>query len=782
MTNNIVLPGLTAPVEIAIDAAGVPHIRAQSEEDLFFAQGFNAARERLFQIDLWRKRGLGLLAADFGPGFLEQDRASRLFLYRGDMGPEFAAYAPDARAIIERFVAGVNAFVAMTEADSSLLPEEFVLLGTRPARWKAEDVCRVRTHSLSRNAISEVLRCRVLAGADAATDALRKTLAPAIEPKLAEGLDPASIPLAVLDLVKLATANVTFTPERMKACLEEAPAWRGVSELLDVVQDAAWSGSNNWAVSGKRTDTGKPILASDPHRLHVVPSIRYVVHLTAPGLDVIGGVEPHSPGVTFGHNGSIAYAVTIFYIDQEDLYFYDIHPDDPELYRYAEGWERMRVVEEAFPVKGHADQLMRLKFTRHGPVVHEDRRAKRAYAVRSVAFEPGSAPYLRHLSLMRAMDWASFRRGTEGWAAPSVNFAYADTSGTVGWTPAGMNPIRPNWDGLTPVPGDGRYEWAGFRDPAAMPSLLNPPEGFVATANEMNLPKDWNHNAHPMGFEWIDFSRATRIREVLSGVVPHGMGVSRALQTDVVSTPARRLVSLLAPLVGTDRDGERALALLRDWGGSLAAVSGPAALFEVWWTHHLRAALFAALAPEVVRKLLLPGDVESILAVLEQPDGRFGQEPTAARDALLLATLADAYRDVAARLGPDEADWAWGKLHHGQFEHPIAAIAPPDRAAAWRVGPFPLGGSAVTPMHTGYRPSDFRCVMGSSFRLIVDLSDFDRSIFVNTPGQSGRPGTAHWDDLAARWAAGDYAPLPYTRAAVDAATQKIIRLEPKAER
>src|SRR5215218_2885785 len=347
---RIVVEGRSAEAEIIVDHWGIPHLRAQSLPDLFFVQGFNAARDRLWQIDLWRKRGLGLLAADFGPGYLAQDRASRLFLYRGDMAAEWAAYAPNSEAICTAFVAGINAYVALTEREPERLPPEFGIVGTRPARWAPEDVVRIRTHALSRNAISELQRASVLAHADARTDLLRKMIEPLRVPEAAPGLDLASLPLEALDAFKLATAAVTFSPERVSASLDQAFAWTKVDDLGDVIRDSAFEGSNNWVVHGSRTATGRPILGSDPHRTHAVPSLRYLVHLSSPEFDAIGTGEAAVPGISLGHNGHSAFALTIFGADQEDVYVYETAPGDPDAYRYGDGFERMRVVEESFAV------------------------------------------------------------------------------------------------------------------------------------------------------------------------------------------------------------------------------------------------------------------------------------------------------------------------------------------------------------------------------------------------------------------------------------------------
>lgn len=773
---TIPVPGLSEAVEITVDRWGIAHIRAGNEPDLFFAQGFNAARDRLWQIDLWRKRGLGQLAADLGPGFLAQDRAARLFLYRGDMDREWAAYASDAKAICAAFVTGINAYIDLTEREPARLPPEFGLVGTKPERWAAADVVRIRSHGLTRNALSEVLRANVLARADAPTDLLRKNLEPPVRPLIADGIDLSVIPLDVLDVFKLATAPVTITPQRLAATLAEVNAWTKVTDLGDVVRDAAWQGSNNWVVHGARTETGRPILANDPHRTHAVPSLRYLVHLTAPGFDAIGAGEPAVPGISLGHNGRIAFGLTIFGADQEDCFVYQTHEDDSQLYRYGEGWEAMGRVEERFAVKGEADQMLTLTFTRHGPVVFEDPLLRLAFAIRSVWFEPGAAAYLKSLSSMRAEDFAAFRTALRGWGTPSVNQVYADPAGTIAWLPVGFTPIRPGWDGLTPVPGDGRFEWAGFVDPESMPVVVDPTHGFFATANEMNLPVDWDHAKTPIGYEWIDRARATRIGEVLSPDSNHSVAASCALQTDAVSIPARRIARLLETIEGGGAPA--AIALLSGWDGDLRPDSAPAALFEVWWTKHLKPALFAKFTLDpAVRALLPPGDTDTLVGLLERPDVRFGENPAQARDALLVETLAAAEQNCAALLGEDRAAWAWGRLHHGFFEHALSAVAAPGTPAL-DVGPLPKGGSAASPMHSGYRAGDFRVIAGASVRVVVDVGEWDNSRWINAPGQSGDPRSPHYRDLAPLWARGEYVPMLYSREAIEGAAATRIVLTP----
>ncbi|MDQ0471738.1 penicillin acylase family protein [Labrys wisconsinensis] len=754
-TTRHTLPGLEQPASIVVDRWGVPHIRARSRRDAFFVQGFNAARDRLWQIDLWRKRGLGLLAADFGPGYLAQDRACRLFLYRGDMAAEWAAYGvPDAQAITEAFVAGINAYVGLTEADPSLLPPEFGALGTRPARWRAEDVVRIRSHALSDNAPSELARARVMALADADTDELRQAVEPKTAPVIPDGLDLAALAPEALDLLALAKAPAGFPPERLAATLDEAGRW---AKVVDG-RVARAEGSNNWVLAPARTATGRPILASDPHRAYSLPSLRYVAHLQAPGLDVIGAGEPALPGISIGHNGTAAFGLTIFPTDQEDVYVYDTDPDDPHRYRHGADWEAMRVIREAVAVKGAPEQQAELKFTRHGPVVFEDRARRKAYAVRTVWLEPGSAAYFASLAYQAASSLGEFEAALAHWSVPPVNQVYADTSGAIGWIAAAKAPRRPNWNGLLPVPGDGRFEWDGFLPAGALPRALNPAAGFVFSANQMNLPPDFPQEQTRLGHEWLEPSRADRIAAVLAPASGQTLADAMALQTDTLSLPAARVCALLpAELPGP------AAALLAGWDRRLDAASPAALLFEVWWHKHLGpAVLDRAAADPAVRALLGDGDVASILDRLERPDP--------GRDVLLAATLEAAFAECVGLMGADAASWAWGRLHHGFFEHAL------DRRSD--VGPLPVGGSGSTVMNTHYRLPDFRAVTGASFRMVVDVGAWDESRFINAPGQSGDPRSPHYADLAPTWAAGEYLPLAYSREAVDAAAESIIELEP----
>jgi penicillin amidase len=416
-----VVAGLDAPPGNIVDHWGVAHIYAGSDRDALFLQGYNAARDRLWQIDLWRKRGLGLLAENFGEAYVEQDRAARMFLYRGDMGEEWAAYGPNGRAFAEAFVEGVNAYVEQVLAGELPLPVEFQVTGTEPDVWAPADVLRIRSHGLTRNAGSEVERARLACAAGLELDTLRRTLEPDWQPTVPEGLDPCWVPEDVLADYELATQQVDF----QAADVEEASLHREF--LRDSARSIDRIGSNNWTIAPERTATGRPILANDPHRAHGVPSLRYVVHLDSPNMSVIGAGEPALPGISIGHNGTIAFGLTIFAVDQEDVYVYELNPQNPNQYRYGDGWEDMEVVTDTIGVRDGEPREVTMRFTRHGPVLKLDEASGRAFALRTVWLEPGTSAYFGSVDYMTASNWDEFSEAMRRFSTPSENQVYADT-------------------------------------------------------------------------------------------------------------------------------------------------------------------------------------------------------------------------------------------------------------------------------------------------------------------------------------------------------------------
>lgn len=774
-------PGLAAPVDILTDPWGIPHIYASSTADVFWAQGFQVARDRLWQIDTWRRRGLGLLSEVWGRAYLEQDRAARLFLFRGDMHAEWLAYASDTKRIATAFTAGINAYVAMTREDPALLPLEFRELDYQPALWEPSDVARIRSHGISNNLVQEVARALILRDFGAETEELRRRRQPWRPLSVPDGLDLSVIPDDVLRDYLLATMPAQFPPP------PAAPGPAGPPGPAASLAGA--DGSNNWVLAADRTATGRPILANDPHRAVTLPSLRYLSHLVAPAFDVIGAGEPALPGVSVGHNGRIAFGLTIFAVDQEDLYVYQTRPGAPREYRYRDQWEPMRIVREQIPVRDEAPAEVELAFTRHGPVIRAVPGRDAAFAVRGAWLEPGTAPYLGAVEYMRAGNLEQFTAALNRWGTPGENQVYADTDGNIAWQAAGLTPVRPNWDGTLPVPGDGRYEWAGFYDGDALPSEVNPERGWIVTANEMNLPADFPPE-RTITYDWAAPYRRQRIAEVLAAGPPPGVADLVALQADFVSIPARRIVARLAGQRFADPAAARAAALLDGWDGTLDAGSAAAAVFQVWYRRHLRPGLLR----RALEQLRPPGPVDAALAALlpatdllgdpridldliEDPGRWLGPDPEPALAAIFERTLSDAMADLRDLLGAEEDGWSWGRLHQARLTHPAAAAVSDVARKQLAIAPLPRGGSSDTPGAATYLP-DFTQMGGATFRLVVDVGEWDSSLAMNSPGQSGDPASPHYADLFADWAADRAFPLLYSRDRIEAVARQRLRLVP----
>ena len=746
--------GLSAAAEIIVDEYGVPHIYANDHYDVFFVQGFNAARDRLWQIDLWKRRGLGQLSEILGEHHIAQDKAARMFVYRGDMYAEWLAYGNDAKRIAESFTAGINAFVDVAKANPDLMPVEFAMLGYEPSVWSADDVVRIRSNGLWRNVVTEAWRARLACQDQAELAARWFKLEPEWQTETPAGLDPCVIPDNVLDNYLLAKAPVDFSKQ---------PAQKQMAGLLEQATHDAHHldvGSNNWVVTGSRTTTGRPILADDPHRGHAVPSLRYIAHLNGPGINVIGAGEPALPGISIGHNDEIAFGLTIFPIDQEDLYVYKKKRGG---YEYKGDVEPFVEVEESIAVKNGEAQNFSLKFTRHGPVVAETK--KHAFVVRAAWLEPGMAPYFGSIEYMRAQNFREFVGALNRWGAPSENQVYADTKGNIGYKPAGRFPKRDNWDGLMPVPGDGRYEWDGYFDMDVLPEEYNPERGFSGTANAMSLPEDYPIDEYKVGFEWSAPWRYKRLWEFLDTPEPHSMEDSLALQRDYHSVLTRRVLALLPELAKTNPNSGG--PLLTDWDQRLEADSAAAALWNVWYYRHL--------SPALGRTLTKDGetpagslDTQTTLALLNTQQGQ----------AAAITSLRDAWAATSDLLGADASQWQWGDLHQIVFKHPLLDQANTSLAEHMRIKPYPRGGSANTTNNTGFGANSFDVRSGASFRMVVDVGNWDAARMTNAPGQSGDPRSPFYDNLLENWATEGHVPMLFSREKVDKSAVFTIKLTP----
>ncbi len=757
------LPGLQAPGSIIIDHWGIPHIRAANARDAFFLQGYAAARDRLWQIDLWRKRGLGRLAASLGPAFVAQDRASRLFLYRGDMAAEWAAYPAEAKSWTEAFAAGVSAYVGEVEAGRAPLPEEFAATGSRPERWQAEDIVRIRSNALVSNLPGEVARARAICAAGLDRERLRRALEPVHSIDMPKGFDPCSVPANVLDDYRLGTGGVSF--EAGKVTVQDAPSTIAAYENPDIAD-----GSNNWVVAPGRTATGRPILAGDPHRAHGAPSLRYVAHLDAPGLHIAGAGEPALPGLSFGHNEDIAWGLTIFAIDQQDMVVN--MPAGSGAYRAMGKPVAYTVVSETIEVKGEAPRTVELRFTSDGPVIHTDPRTGRTYSLRATWDRPGASAYFNSAWLFRAKSWDDFLVARSHWGAPPLNLVFASTAGDIGWAAAGFVPVRSgSADGLLPAMRDLAPAWKGWMPAADLPAVHNPAKGWFATANAYNLPADYPVAQRLISYEWTDPSRIDRISEVMAAKPKFSLEDAMALQTDQTSALAQRAVLLLQGLDSDDPDARSALALLKGWNGLEDARSMAAPLFEVWIQRHLGAAAVAAAVPAAARAGFGVPSVTSVLALIKAGDPLLGPDPRA----ILTSSLASAWRETAKLLGPDPARWSWGQLHKAQIE-PDLPIAGRDDARS--LGPLPIGGSGSTPMAAGSSRDDFIVRHGASVRMVLDVGAWDNSMITNSPGQSGEADSVHYRDLFPIWAGGSYVPFRWTPEAVMHDAERVISATP----
>jgi penicillin G amidase len=757
ISGTLQAPGLRSEVRVQRDRWGVAHIYAANMHDLFFAQGFVVAQDRLFQMELWKRSGQGRLAEVLGPAAVERDINARRLRYRGDSTAEFASYAPDARQILEAFTSGINAYIdAIQKPGARGLPIDFQIAGFKPEHWMPEDCLnRMAAYSMTGNAESELKNAAVLtqAGPQAAAELLEFDPAVTLDP--APGVDFAGLSPELLKNIVSSDHRIEFVP----TVLHE---------------------SNNWTVSGALTATGKPLLANDPHRVIAQPSLRYIVHLVAPGWDVIGAGEPGLPGVAAGHNRQIAWGFTIFGLDQQDLYLETLDAADRQLYAVRGGWARMQVIKETIQVRGADAVEAQLKFTRHGPVLSED--GTRALALRWVGSEPGTAGYLGSLALDRARNWQEFEKAMPRWKVPSENIVYADTDGNIGEHSTGLAPLRKNWTGLLPVPANGSYEWSGFIANAELPHSYNPPAGFLASANQKMIPAGYPYR---VGFEWSPPTRYLRIKEVLDGAKAGGkkLGVEdmEALQTDVVSLFARGLQRLLRQAIDTSPEAaaepiRTAAQALLGWDGALREESPQAALYELW-TAELRVAMTARAVPQEARTVMDRLPLSWVVKELSQPRVRvFGADPRRTRDAMLVDTLRAAHKKLSAAQGPDITRWSWGALHHAMFRHPLDQS--PGVAALFDRGPIPRSGDGDVVQATSVGDASFDQISGASYREIFDLADWDKSVAINVPGQSGQPGSKHYDDLLPLWGKGQYFPLTYSRPAVDAATTDVLRLTP----
>ena len=772
------IPGLEQPVEILVDQWGVSHIYAETEHDLFFAQGWNAARDRLFQLEMWRRQATGTVSEILGERELKRDIGTRLFKFRRDLEQELNHYHDRGSLIINAYTDGINAYITQTESDPDLLTIEFDLLGITPGRW-TPDVVVSRHQGLLGNIGAELATGRRVAAVGAETVKAVSSFGPG-DPllDLDAAINGSALSEDILELYNAFRRGIQFTPEDIVdgrgadsdefAMLERAVEEAARVVAYDVKQDI---GSNNWVVDGSRSESGYPIMANDPHRAQGAPSLRYWVHLVGPGWNVIGGGEPSLPGVSIGHNEYGAWGLTVFSTDAEDLYVYETNPSNPNQYRYRGEWEEMTVITEEIPVRGQSAHTAELKYTRHGPVVFEDEGRNLAYAVRAGWMEVGGAPYLASLRMDQAKNWEEFRAACNYSNIPGENMIWADRDGTIGWQAVGIAPVRRNWSGLVPVPGDGRYEWDGYLPIISKPHVVNPEDGYFATANNDLIPRDYEH-MNAVGFSWSDPYRWLRIVEVLDSGTRFSMADMMRLQTDELSIPARQLVPMLDDLAMMGQP-ERARQMLLDWDFVMDKHSIEATIYSAWEAE-LRQRTRDALMPSGLGGNL---SLRKVIETIMVPPGTLGREPMLARNDLLSGALTTAMETLEGRLGADMSAWQYGQAayHSATLRHPLGTAVDASTRAVLQAGPLPRGGYGSTVNQTGNGSNQ---TSGASFRIIIDTGDWDRAVGMNTPGQSGDTRSRFYRNLFEYWANDDFFPVFYSRNKIEEVTAVRMNLLP----
>ena len=766
--------GLERPVEIIRDVWGINHIYAENQHDLFFAQGYAAAKDRLFQFEIWRRQATGSVAEILGEKELKRDIGTRLFKFRGNMSTEMNHYHDDGAEIITAYTDGVNAYIDIILKTPELLPIEFQALGILPKKW-TPDVVISRHQGLLGNINDELT-----IGRSVATIGAKKTKDLAwFHPKdpnieLDTKINGNLLQDNILELYNAYRQPLTFEFDHIN------PKYRAINDInklaymSDTSNDTLALGSNNWVVSGALMKDGHTYMANDPHRRIAVPSLRYMAHLVAPGWNVIGGGEPEIPGISIGHNDVGAWGLTVFRTDGEDLMVYDLNPNNLNQYNYQGNWLDMDVISETFSVKNTADVVLDLTYTKHGPVVYTDTTHLKAYAVRCAWLEPGGSPYLASLRMDQASSWDEFRDACSYSHIPGENMIWADKDGNIGWQAVGIAPIRTNFSGLVPVPGDGTYEWDGYLPILDKPHEFNPKSGFLATANQNVTPDNyefWN----AISYTWSDPYRGDRVNEVLSTGQQMTMSDMKSLQMDYTSLPARNLIPYLK-----DNDlsskALKAYQLLSQWDFKLEPKSKAAAIY-VTWENTIKKLMNTLVIPSDVKPFFSGLQMKKVMDIIELPDTMFKSQTSLTKQAFITNTFESAVKELTTILGPNMSAWSYGQsqFKHAYLQHSLGEIVNDSLKQVLNIGPLPRGGNAYTPNSTGGRNNQNS---GASFRMIVNTGDWDEAIGSNGPGQSGNPKSPFYKNLFESWANDQYFPIYFSRNKIDSIAFKTFILKP----
>ncbi len=769
---KIKVDGLKQSVEVYRDKWGINHIYAQNQHDLFFSQGYTAARDRLFQFEIWRRQATGSVAEILGPDEIKRDIGTRLFMYRGDINKELNHYHPQGKEIIEAYVEGVNKYISDILKTPEKLPLPFKMLDIIPEKWTPEVVIS-RHQGLLGNIEDEleIGRTVALIGEKKVKDLMwfhPKNPEIKLDPKI----DRSLLFEDLLGLYNSYRNPVEFKQEHLIEKYRNKKAVSFINRFNDLSSKSLDIGSNNWVLSGKKTIDGNTYMANDPHRTIAVPSLRYMAHLVAPGWNVIGGGEPEIPGISIGHNEYGAWGLTVFRTDGEDLYQYDLNPKNPLQYMHNGKWKDIKIIKETLSVNGEPDREIELHYTHHGPITYLDKKALKAYAVRCAWLEPGGSPYLASLRMDQAKNWQEFREACSYSNIPGENMIWADIKGNIGWQAVGIAPIRKNFSGLVPVLGNGKYEWSGYLPIVEKPNSFNPKKGFIATANQNLTPSDYK-NWDAIGFTWSDPYRGDRVNEFLVSSDSLTMGDMKKLQVDVTSLPAKSLVPYLEKVSFNDFENKQKLKLL-DWDFRLTPNSVEAAIY-VAWENEIMSHAFDRFVPDKAKSIFTSLQLKTVIDWIESPGNMFLNAKQ--RDLFVKKTFISAIADLKKRLGEDTKNWMYGQKNnkHSYMVHALGEVSGKKFSEKLNLGPLPRGGNSYTPGSTG---SDYRQSSGGSFRMIVNTGDWDNSIGTNAPGQSGNPDSPFYGNLFKDWSEDKYFPVYFSKEKIESATYNKTILSP----
>ncbi len=764
--------GLQAPVQVVRDQWGVPHIYAENEHDLFLAQGYVHAQDRLWQMEFNRRVGTGTLSEVLGKGVLDTDQFVRVLGFPRVAQRQWDALDSRTRALMEAYSAGVNAYI---DSHSDRLPLEFTILGHRPQPWRPTDSLAygtLLTYSLSGNYRLELLRARLIA--KVGEDGARQLLLP-------YGDDmPLIIPPEARGYQGLGETDSRQLEALDNLLGDPGPIW----------------GSNNWVVHGSRTASGKPLLANDTHMAMGMPSLWYENGLHGGRFNSVGMTFPGVPLVVTGHNARIAWGMSNLNPDTQDLYIEKFdNPTSPTKYEYQGGWRDLEVVTETIAIKNQPALEMPVYRTHHGPIITDMVRDKldagynEPLALRWAALE-NSSLIQSIIEVNQAGSWQEFRDAIKHWEAPGQNFVYADVDGNIGYQSSGNIPIRAaGHQGVVPVPGwTGEYEWQRSIPFEELPSSFNPPAGFIATANNKIVDDSYPYSISP---EWDPGYRARRITDLLAANSSMTVDGMRYIHADTYSLPAEALRPFLLAVAPEGEAETRALEAVKNWDLRFETDRVGASVYQAWYWFVVRNSIDDDLG-EQLAATYLGGQYERhgsfqvplTIDLMKDPNNPWFDITTTPevenRDAIARKSLADAVAWLTENFGADQSRWNWGRLHTISFTHaPLGQSGIGILERLFNGGPNEARGDNFTVNAASFGlDKPFKMIHGSSQRHIVDLADFDSSLGVTPTGQSGQLFHPHRGDLIGMWQQVEYHPMLFGRERVEAGAADTLTLTP----